>query len=245
MPPPVRPPDTLDTVARALYRFRGLTPVPVLVLTVALCWREHILPGPGGPALDATLDVVGLATALCGWAARVATAGFEPRARSQSRRLAPAALHTGGMYQLCRHPLYLGNALMVAGLLLVLHRAPAYLLVAPAFGLQYALFIRAEERQLHEAFGAAWERWVDEVPLFWPRLSRAPRLVGRPFDGLAAARREANPLVAMGLVATLLLLWEWWARELLTPERAWVVRVAAGGLMGLLFANKLWKKLVP
>jgi protein-S-isoprenylcysteine O-methyltransferase Ste14 len=228
-----------------LFRFRGVTPLPVLVATVVLSWRAHIFPGPGGEAVDGALNFLGVGTTLVGWAMRFTTAGFEPTARSQTRRLHASALHTGGAYHLVRHPLYLGNALITLGLLMVLHRAVGYLLVLPAFALEYALLIRAEERLLHQTFGARWEAWSKDVPCFVPRLHWVAAFGGRPFDWRTAIRREMTPLVSLGLSALLLLEWEWWARMHLTPSRSLGVRVGIGALLGLLVANKVWKKVEP
>jgi hypothetical protein len=42
-----------------------------------------------------------------------------------------------------------------------------------------------------------------------------------------------------------LLEWEWWAREQLTEGRSFFVQVGVGALLGLLVANKAWKKVQP
>lgn len=241
----VRQPDLLDRFARVLFRFRSLTPLPVLVTAMVLSWREHIFAGLGGATVDLALNFLGVALGLVGSAVRFTTAGFEPTARSQTKRFNASALHTGGVYGLVRHPLYLGNALITLGLSLVLHRAVGYLLVLPAFSIEYALLIRAEERLLHETFGASWETWAKEVPRFLPRLSGFGAFAGRPFDWRAALRREMNPFVAWGLSALVLLEWEWWAREQLTEGRSLVVQVGVGALLGLVIANKVWKKVQP
>lgn len=241
----VRQPDLLDSFARVLFRFRSLTPLPVLVAAMALSWREHIFDGPGGATVDLAFNVLGVALSLAGSAVRFTTAGFEPTARSQTKRFNASALHTGGIYQFVRHPLYLGNALITLGLLLVLHRAVAYLLVLPAFSIEYALIIRAEERLLHETFGATWETWAKEVPRFLPRLGGPGAFAGQSFDWRAALRREVNPFVVWGLSALVLLEWEWWAREQLTEGRSLAVQVGVGALLGLLVANKAWKKVQP
>lgn len=244
----VRPADALDGLARVLFRFRSVTPLPLLVAAVVLGWRSHIVAGPGGPLVDAGLDVLGLALALGGSLVRFLTAGFEPSAKSQTKRLEPTALHTQGLYQLVRHPLYLGNALITLGLVLIVHERAAYVMVLPAFALEYALIIRAEERLLHLTFQDAWERWAADVPRLVPRLSRLSplrSLAGRRFDWKVALRREVNPLVAWGVCALLLWGWEWWARVALTDARALGLRVGLGALLGLLVANKVWKKVQP
>jgi len=77
------------------------------------------------------------------------------------------------------------------------------------------------------------------------RLSHLTSLAGRRFDWKVALRREVNPLVAWGVCALLLWGWEWWARVALSDARALGLRVGLGALLGLLVANKVWKKVQP
>ncbi len=227
-----------------LFRFRSFTPVPVIALGFALCWRSHIFPGPGGASLDAALNVVGLASCSLGSLIRLITVAAEPRGSTQTRRIGANALHTTGPYAVVRHPLYLGNALIVSGLLLITHAGPAYALVLPFFGLGYAFIIAAEERTLRANFGEAWTAWAAQVPaLFPPRFSALPTL--RPTAWRIAIRREVNPFVAWGLGATALLYWEWWARGLLPRAEAKSLQVVMLGFVALLVANKVWKKVSP
>jgi protein-S-isoprenylcysteine O-methyltransferase Ste14 len=232
-------------LARALFRLRSFTPLPLAVAVVALSWRGHILPGPGGAVVDGALDVAGLALASLGTAVRVVAVGCEPRLNTQTRRLRADHLFTTGPYAVMRHPLYLGNALIVLGLLCIVNEPWAWGLVAGGFLGSTLLILRAEEALLSERFGAAWTSWAAQVPLVSldPRRWRA--LAGVAFDWRTAVRREVNPLVAWGLLAQALLGWEWWARETLTPERAAALQGAVGLLLALLVGNKLWKLARP
>jgi protein-S-isoprenylcysteine O-methyltransferase Ste14 len=89
------------------------------------------------------------------------------------RRTAEAPhLSTGGPYAHLRHPLYAGNALLSAGLLAFSGALLPWLPIAVAIGfvIQYAAFIRREERLLEEVFGERWRVWRREVPALLPRL---------------------------------------------------------------------------
>jgi protein-S-isoprenylcysteine O-methyltransferase Ste14 len=237
--------DSLSVKLGALlFRFRSVTPLPVIALGFALAWRTHIFPGPGGSTVDTTLNWVGLALCAFGSLVRLVTVAAEPRGSTQTRRIGANALHTSGPYAVVRHPLYLGNAFIVFGLLLITHAGPAYALVLPFFVFGYAFIIAAEERTLRANFGEAWTTWAAQVPaLFPPRLSALPSL--HPTAWRVAIRREVNPFVAWGLGATALLYWEWWARGLLPRAEAKSLQVVMLGFVTLLVANKVWKKVSP
>ncbi|MCF8485142.1 MAG: isoprenylcysteine carboxylmethyltransferase family protein [Rhodobacteraceae bacterium] len=71
----------------------------------------------------------------------------------------PNALVTGGVFALSRNPIYLGDALVLAGVILwrdVPHAVP----ILPAFMMLIQhRFILDEERRLHSAFGADFDEW--------------------------------------------------------------------------------------
>lgn len=79
----------------------------------------------------------------------------------------PSALVTGGLYRISRNPIYLADALMLAGLALV-WRAPLALLLVPVFAAVITRrFIRPEEARLKArfpdafaAFTARTRRWL-------------------------------------------------------------------------------------
>jgi protein-S-isoprenylcysteine O-methyltransferase Ste14 len=238
-------PSLAPRLAGVLFRLRSFTPLPLIVAVVLTTWRDHIQPGPGGAAVDAALDVVGLALAGLGSLVRVLTVGFEPGTNSQTRVLGAPSLSTSGPYAAMRHPLYLGNALIVTGLLCIVDEPLAWALVGLAFAGSTLLIARAEEALLARRFGAAWTRWAEAVPPVSLNPARWRALQGLPFDWRTAVRRETNPVVAWGLLAQASLAWEWWARATLTDTRARGLELGMGGLLALLLLNKLWKLAQP
>lgn len=72
----------------------------------------------------------------------------------------PGQLVTSGVFRVSRHPMYLGFSLVLLGLALVLHSAPA-LCVAAAFVLiSDRWYIAFEERWLHEKFGVTYVQYT-------------------------------------------------------------------------------------
>ncbi len=98
--------------------------------------------------------------ALIGWAAvQFARADTPIEAGA-----APSALLTGGPFRFTRSPIYLGFALILAGLCLRLGAVSALLPAAVYPLLLDRRFARAEERRLAEAFGDAARDWQRRVP---------------------------------------------------------------------------------
>lgn len=133
------------------------TPPVWLALCLALSWalgRIAPMPLPFAGAAGWVLLALGLlffAGALAEFA----------RARTTVvPRREPSALITTGVFRLSRNPIYLGDALILAGLSL-LWDAPLALLLVPAFmALVARRFIAGEEARLKAAFGADYDRWA-------------------------------------------------------------------------------------
>jgi protein-S-isoprenylcysteine O-methyltransferase Ste14 len=74
-----------------------------------------------------------------------------------------SSLVTTGVYRVCRHPMYLGFALLLTGIAVLLGSLTPFFVVAVFVVLMEAIFIRAEERMLEEKFGAAWHSYRAKV----------------------------------------------------------------------------------
>lgn len=72
----------------------------------------------------------------------------------------PAALITTGVYRLTRNPIYLADALILAGLCLRWDAVPSLLLVPVFMAVITARFIRPEEARLAAGFGPAFAAWA-------------------------------------------------------------------------------------
>jgi protein-S-isoprenylcysteine O-methyltransferase Ste14 len=74
--------------------------------------------------------------------------------------LQPTALVTDGIYGLSRNPIYLGDALVLAGLVLRFDGVVALVLVPLFVWVITDRFIRPEEERLRTGFGPAFDAWA-------------------------------------------------------------------------------------
>ncbi|MBN2379248.1 isoprenylcysteine carboxylmethyltransferase family protein [candidate division WOR-3 bacterium] len=106
---------------------------------------------------------------LPGLAIRFWAAGFIGPV-SRSSKISSDRLATRGPYSLFRHPLYIGNALLVtAGLALLRPHWLLIALTAVAFVLLYILLSRGEEGKLLDRYGDEYAAYRRRVTPFFPR----------------------------------------------------------------------------
>ena len=213
-------PSPTLSLGRALFRFRSVTPLPVLALLAWLLLGSRAVPGPGGVILDGLLDWAGLLLCLTGEAVRLYVTGWVPDGTSgQNDRLEAVSLNTRGPYAWVRNPLYLGNLLLVLGLLCIAHDGWVYAVSLGFFFWQYFFIIRGEEDFLRTRFAFAFDDYCAKVPRWIPRMT--PAFLGplRPgdFDWRRALKKEHNPAAAWISAAVALLAWESVARHGLEP----------------------------
>jgi hypothetical protein len=129
-------------LGRLLFRWRGV--IGVVAFGVVF-WPAR--PTFGSCLFGLPIILAGLATRF--WASGYI--GIEGRAREigASRRIA------SGPYRVLRHPLYIGNFLLVAGMLVALR--PAWwmaVVVMAGFAFEYGLIVAAEERHLRQKWSS-------------------------------------------------------------------------------------------
>lgn len=77
-------------------------------------------------------------------------------------------LATTGAYSLVRHPLYLGNVLILGGFTLACGQWAVIALVTGFFVFYYPAAIRYEDAKLEDIFGEDWRAWSRETPAMFP-----------------------------------------------------------------------------
>jgi protein-S-isoprenylcysteine O-methyltransferase Ste14 len=161
-----------------LFKYRDAV-FPAVLLGLFILTRPA---WPRGDArLDDLLDLVGVLVALAGQALRTATVGYAYIIRGgKNRKVYAEGLVTGGLFAHCRNPLYVGNVLILAGLLIVWNAPLAYLLGVPFFLVGYVAIVAAEEAFLRGKFGAAYDAYCAAVP----RWAVRPAGLGASLDGM-------------------------------------------------------------
>lgn len=141
-----------------------------------------------------------------GMAGRLA-AGRSIRSHSNGNAMSEGPLALGGAYAFSRHPLYLSNLAVAAGLILFAGCLPPWAAAAlfAATAAHYGLLAVSEERHLLRAAGESYARY----------LGATPRWLGLPKRGAAAGAAPASWAVSLGrqagnlgkALACVLLLW--------------------------------------
>ena len=73
-----------------------------------------------------------------------------------------------GAYSLVRHPLYLGNFLVLGGFTMACGNWVVLAVVAFFFFFYYPAAIRYEDHKLEEIFGEEWRSWSSNIPAMFP-----------------------------------------------------------------------------
>ncbi|MBM4257470.1 MAG: isoprenylcysteine carboxylmethyltransferase family protein [Deltaproteobacteria bacterium] len=179
---PPHPPDASPVVIW-LRRYRRYLPIPLVLLT--LLWLQPTVPF-GSPLLDTVSDIFGVAICALGQWLRMWAWG-------SNASVGKWGVRDRGPYQLMRHPLYAGNFLIVAGLVIVFHNPWAYPLLLLPFAYLYHSITTMEEQRLRRRFSNDYQEYrKDAVPRFLPALGnlQAAFATTRPFGWGLAWRKE-------------------------------------------------------
>jgi protein-S-isoprenylcysteine O-methyltransferase Ste14 len=162
-------------IACGNFLFRYRNSVFLVVMLALLVSFPPELPG-ASRAYELVVDVAGLILALAGQALRAAVIGFVYIKRGGlNKRVYANTLVTEGFFGVCRNPLYVGNFLMLAGLLLI-HGNPWVIALGMTFFLfAYVSIVAAEEHFLSGKFGSNYSAYCRDVNRWWPDFSRLAR----------------------------------------------------------------------
>ena len=138
-----------------------------LALHLAAAWvLSFLTPGLFGPAGD----WLGWALIVLGAAILLAAVAQMTLARTTViPRRNPSALVTTGLFALSRNPIYLADALILAGAILWMDAVLAPPLIPVFTWLIQTRFIRDEEMRLTLAFGAEFDLWAGRTRRWFGR----------------------------------------------------------------------------
>lgn len=225
-----------------VFHYRN-TVVPVLVPILILLTRPR--PFAGNPRLDLVLDFVGIAVSVCGQALRVLVIGLAYIQRGgKNKRIAADRLVIDGVFAHCRHPLYVGNFLLFAGLMLIWNAPAAYVIGLGGVGLSLFAMATAEEDFLARKFGADYVAYCQRVNRFVPRLQGLRETLSRfHFDWKRVVRKEYGTTFSWTTTALVLIVLEHVEWEGLGEARATIVAAAVAWLiLAVLWGTARWMK---
>ena len=141
-----------------LFRYRNYI-FPLVLLAIV------VVTTPGTTAPDILSTLVGIAVILSGQIIRAAVIGLDYIKRGGiNKQVAAESLVVTGIFAHCRNPLYVGNLLILCGLLIVYGNLWAGLAGVLFFYLSYSAIIMAEEYFLAAKFGGEYHDYCSRVP---------------------------------------------------------------------------------
>jgi hypothetical protein len=142
--------------------------------------------------------IVGFSVALAGQVWRIYAAGVIYK----NKKLA-----TTGAYSLVRHPLYLGNFVIMAGFTLACANWIFVIIFVLFFLFYYPPAIRYEDAKLERIFGDEWRNWSGSIPAMIPnRLRWTPNLEAT-WNMRQSLLRNGELIISVYLLGCAILLW--------------------------------------
>lgn len=195
--------EELESSGHWLFRRRSY--LPLLLSGIIFSGLGYFSYPAGSHLLDELWEIFCLLVSVSGVALRALTIGFAASRTSGRNTEGQVAnsLNTTGMYSIVRNPLYLGNFLMVLGVVSFLRVWWITALYAALFALYYERIIFAEEMFLRQKFGQSYLSWAAKTPAFLPKF-RCWQTPAAAFSWKKVLRREYHGVI--GVVMSLFLL---------------------------------------
>ncbi len=206
-----------------LFRRRSFT--PLLLLPLLWLERDSFHFPFDSHDWDLAWEFFSLSISLMGVATRIKTIGHIAVGTSgrNMHRQEAERLNTTGMYSIVRNPLYLGNYLILMGVILMTQSYELVIINSFIFALAYIPIVLREEEFLQTEFGGHYEAYSKAVPCFIPNFSlwSPPDL---PFNLRMVLRREHDTWMS---TITVFVILEHLRKYLITGvigiDKAWAV----------------------
>jgi protein-S-isoprenylcysteine O-methyltransferase Ste14 len=155
-----------------LFRWRSYLPLLIIPLFIIALHGTASLNRESAGLGAKCWEVFCFVFALLGFGVRCLTVAFVPSGTSgrNTKEQIATVLNTTGIYSIVRHPLYLGNLMIIFGLLLFVRVWWFAAIGALVFWFYYERIAFAEEEFLRRKFGAAYLEWAEKTPPFLPRI---------------------------------------------------------------------------
>jgi len=172
----------LSRIVRELRYHESSRQILGIVLVAVLAWAGR----PTAWSFWIGMPIVAVGCAVRMWAAGVI---FKNR-----------VLATTGPYAYVRHPLYVGNILVLVGFMIASALWWAPLLLCAFLLFYYPTAIEYEDRKLHRIFGEQWSDWCVEVRALLPRLRPVASAERVQWSFMQSLRRNGEPIILLYLI---------------------------------------------
>jgi protein-S-isoprenylcysteine O-methyltransferase Ste14 len=175
------------------WLFRHRSYLPLLIVPLFLLGLISFTYLSQNHAVNEAWQILCMLVSFLGLAVRILTVGQAPLGTSgrNTREQVPNNLNSTGIYSVVRHPLYLGNYLVMIGFAMWPHIWWMVVLTSCLYALYYERIMLAEEAFLRQRFGETFEKWSAQTPAFIPQF-RGWRPSPVPFCWRTVAQREYN-----------------------------------------------------
>ncbi len=147
---------------------------------------------------EPVLFYIGAAIAAVGVAIRMWASGFVMKNKE---------LATNGPYAYVRHPLYVGNILLLVGFSLASSLWWSFLLMAGLLWFYYPPTISYEDNKLRGIFGEEWENWAKNIHALIPTFGKNAGSAKSSWSFRKSLMQNAEPVIVVYLIACLYLLY--------------------------------------
>src|SRR5262245_30186539 len=195
----------MERSGRWLFRYRNHLPLVLVPLIVLALPHSGGIESTFGSAAAGVWEASCIAIALVGLVVRCVVVGYCPPGASgrNSQTHLALSLNRRGAYSVVRHPLYLGNFLIIVGQVSLVEVWWLTLIVVLGFWLYYERIVIAEEGFLKGSFGDTYGAWATVTPAFIPAL-RGWRTPPRAFSLKKVLANESPTLAQIVVVITLI-----------------------------------------
>lgn len=137
-------------------QIQRVMPTTYLLISIVVMLLLHFLL-PGTIVIPMPWDILGVVPLGVGLIINLAADNALRKAQTTVKPFEESkALVTDGIYQLSRHPMYLGFVLILAGVAVLVSSLTPWVIVVVFTILVDRIFIQAEERILERRFGQVW-----------------------------------------------------------------------------------------
>ena len=222
--------EDIEKQGSFLFRWRSYLPLLTLPLFVIALYHSEYLERVFGDSADKFWESLCIGISFLGLFIRVLVAGYVPKGTSgrNTRWQVAETLNTTGMYSIVRNPLYLGNFIIVLGILLFVQVWWIVAIGIIGFWFFYERIVFTEEGFLRRKFGTVFLEWKKKTPVFCPRFKnwQKPNI---SFSFKAVLRREFSTLFSMVASFTFLdITADFLSEGKLEIELLWAIFFSAG-----------------